>query len=141
MGIAGALATDVTVGNLSEMPDRIVVTSSPRSEVEINAIRESKTISGNLSGWKLGEPRAYVLARNELNGDVQTTETDQNGRFSFSGLAPGEYDLFAWTSLEGIAFSTRGGLRPYERNKVTVSTDDSLSAGNVVVPLAAEDTD
>jgi hypothetical protein len=136
LSIAGAYVKAIKIGDLTITSGQFVVPSNPQARVKINASLHSKTISGSVSGWNPGDSYAYVLAKNNLSGDVQITKTNRIGQFSIGGLAPGEYDLYAWTSLEGIAYETRYGLGQYESEKVTVSTDDTLSAEGATVPLS-----
>jgi len=136
LGIAGAYVSAVKVDGVSSASDQLNVSSDPQVQVEVNASLHSSTISGAVSDWSPGYSHVYVLARNELNGDVQIARTNASGQFSIGGLEPGEYDLYAWTSLGGIAYETRYGLKPYASNRVTVSTDDALSTGQVSLPLA-----
>ncbi len=50
--------------------------------------------------------------RNEL---YKITTTGQFGRFTLTGVAPGEYKLFAWEEIEPGAYQDPEFLRPYER--------------------------
>lgn len=137
LGIAGGYVSAVRVGGSTVESDQFDVPNSPQVQVEVNASLHSKTISGIVSDWNPGDSHAYVLARNQLNGEVQIAKTNANGQFSIGGLEPGEYDLYAWTSLGGIAYETRYGLRPYASNKVSISTNDVISMGQVSLPLVA----
>lgn len=60
--------------------------------------------------------------RNDL---YKTTTTDQFGRFTLTGLAPGEYKLFAWEEIETGAYQDPEFLRPYEKR------GESLHVGEV----------
>lgn len=42
------------------------------------------------------------------------TASDQSGRFTLRGIAPGEYTLFAWESLDGEAYLNPDFLKSYE---------------------------
>jgi len=55
---------------------------------------------------------------------------DANGRFTFRGMAPGEYRLFAWESTPANAFQSPGFIRKHESKAhlVRVSQGGSVSA-------------
>jgi hypothetical protein len=42
---------------------------------------------------------AIPVERGRAN-DYRLATTDQNGRYSFQGLTPGDYQLFGWEALE-----------------------------------------
>ena len=46
---------------------------------------------------------------------VKTVVTDQNGHFSFRGVSPGNYKIFAWEGLEANAFYDPEVMRQYEQ--------------------------
>ncbi len=48
------------------------------------------------------------------------TTTDQYGRFTLRGIAPGDYKLFAWEDIEAGAYYDTDFLRPYEERGETV---------------------
>jgi hypothetical protein len=70
----------------------------------------------------------------------KTTMTTPDGRFTFAGIAPGDYKLFAWDGLERMAFfdpeilaqfEERGmPLRFLEASEQTVELK-AIPAGNV----------
>jgi hypothetical protein len=125
----------VKVGDLAPSAGQFLIPSDSSLHIEMSL--HSKTISGAVSDWNSADSRAHILAKNELTGDVHIAEIDQSGRFLIGDLAPGEYDIYAWKSFEGIAYRTLYGLKQYENNKVTVSADDNLSMGEVEVPLSS----
>jgi len=69
----------------------------------------------------------------------KTTATDQYGRFSLRGIAPGDYQLYAWENIEPGAQMDSEFLRRYEKQKtdVRVREGDRLAQELTVIP--AED--
>ena len=66
----------------------------------------------------------------------KTATTDQDGRFSLDGLAPGDYRLFAWEEVESGAYRDPEFVREYEERgqKVRVDEGTSLSVQLKVIP-------
>jgi hypothetical protein len=66
-----------------------------------------------------GEPvsSAVVVAVPEMRSRVERfrkATTDQRGRFTLHGIAPGEYSLFAWENVEADAYYDAEFLKKYE---------------------------
>jgi hypothetical protein len=141
VNLASAYVGSVKVGDLAQTLGQFIIPSDSRVHVEVNMSLHSDTISGAVSGGIPGNFHAYIVAKNELTGSVDIRETDQNGRFEIPGLAPGQYDLYAWKNLDGIAYETKDGLKKYERNKVAVAIGKGVQVETVVVPLIISTTD
>jgi hypothetical protein len=75
-----------------------------------------------------------IPAQREKVGLIRTTNTDQNGKFTMTNLAPGEYNLFSWESIENNAYMEPGFLLQYEQLGKAVSVKES-SNSNVDVRL------
>jgi protocatechuate 3,4-dioxygenase beta subunit len=54
----------------------------------------------------------------------KSTTTDQNGQFSLRGIAPGDYKLFAWETIEEGAYQDPESLRPYEERGKPIHVDE-----------------
>ena len=52
----------------------------------------------------------------------KTTSTDQNGQFSIHGIAPDNYALFAWETLEPGAYEDSEFLRLYSTRGTSIVT-------------------
>jgi len=124
-----------------------------------DVLQESVSISGNVSG-----PLEVVLSTNaaQVDGSVvdkdqnpvrgiqavlipdrrdrrdlyKTVTTDQNGRFSFRNVAPGDYRLFAWEDLEQFAYNDPEILRRYEQlgNPLKISESARLTVEAKMIP-------
>jgi hypothetical protein len=90
-------------------------------------------------------PNAIVVAVPEarMRGRIdryRKTVADQTGRFSLSGLRPGEYTVFVWASVEGEAYYNPDFLNAYEGQGTAlhVSDGERKSLQVQVIPDAAE---
>ncbi|HZI50867.1 MAG TPA: carboxypeptidase-like regulatory domain-containing protein, partial [Terriglobia bacterium] len=76
-------------------------------------------IAGNVTDAQSSAvPGALVVAVPIERGriaDYRTTSTDQNGRYTLGNLTPGDYQLFAWESIQDDAFYDRDFLKQYEQ--------------------------
>jgi hypothetical protein len=55
----------------------------------------------------------------------KSVTSDPNGKFSFDGLTPGVYKLFAWESIEPNSWHDRGILSRYESHGVSIQIPES----------------
>jgi hypothetical protein len=60
---------------------------------------------------------------------------DGDGSFTFTGIAPGTYRLFAWESLPAGAEQHAEFISKYESRGVSVTVSAGLTLSNIKVPL------
>jgi hypothetical protein len=91
------------------------------------------TVTGDDDKPAVGATVALVpeAKRSDL---YQTGTTDQNGRFTIRGVAPGSYQLYAWDYLEPGAYEDPAFLEPY-RNQVKTVTVEEKSRVTRDLPL------
>jgi hypothetical protein len=66
---------------------------------------------------------------------------DQNGRFSFRGVPPGDYQVFAWDKVEPGAWRDPAFLERYEEDGVKLSVKERSQELAELKLLRAEETD
>jgi hypothetical protein len=62
----------------------------------------------------------------------KTATTDANGKFTFRGIAPGGYRVYAWESIEANAWYDREILSQYEAQGTPIRVQESAKE---IVPL------
>jgi hypothetical protein len=58
----------------------------------------------------------------------RSTTTDTTGRFTLTGITPGDYKVFAWESLEPYGYFNPQNLEPVEQQATTVHLTESSAA-------------
>lgn len=92
--------------------------------LDVVASPDGASVEGLVSDSQ-GEPvaDAVVVAAPELRssaGRFVKTVSDQRGRFSLHGIAPGQYSLFAWDNVDGDAYYDREFLKDYQQQAVSM---------------------
>jgi hypothetical protein len=66
------------------------------------------------------------------------TSTDQSGRFILDGVAPGDYKVFAWESVEHVAYANSDFLQPFELRgeSAHVSRGSRVTVNLTLIPKA-----
>ena len=57
----------------------------------------------------------------------KTAVTDQDGRFTFRGITPGDYRIFAWEDIEPFAYFDPAVVKQYEALGKSVRVQESSS--------------
>jgi hypothetical protein len=85
-----SLAPQGFSGNLISVPDGA---GSITAEVQLGC--EASRLAGRVDTEDGVDMQAYVILRSSLTGETFQRNADGNGNFTFSGIAPGEYKVYA----------------------------------------------
>jgi hypothetical protein len=111
---------DVTTSGL----DLSAAETAPPIEIRVSA--KGAAVSGVVLDGDKPSPGAIVTAliqpfNPERRSAMQkTATTDQNGRFTLQGLAPGEYRIYAWDSYMPLNDLDAEQLKPFEKLSTVV---------------------
>jgi hypothetical protein len=116
------------------------------AEIEIVLSPAAAAVAGVVRTADSGEPRAgatVVLipqddARLVVFNPYQMTTSDESGKFSLTGLAPGEYKAFAWERLGCCQYMEPAYLRSVESQGVALTLDETTSANIELTAIASD---
>jgi hypothetical protein len=122
-----------------DMPDAALDLSLGAGQMELVLASNAGSVTGQVQNAR-NEPAASVTvtlvpASGSLRRDLNKKVTsDAGGSFTFSGLPPGDYKLYAWEEVETNAWMDREFRQPFESQSVSVKVDQSATP-NVTVRL------
>ena len=80
-------------------------------------------IRGSVKEWEGSAVSAEVIAQSEDSGEIYKVTTDKQRNFSFAGIKPGEYRLFAWPGVGTIEYRNPLVLKKYNDDSAEVRVD------------------
>ncbi len=104
------------------------------------------TVEGNVQDDnQQAVPDATVVlipesSKRSLNRLYHRAQTDSSGRYSITGIAPGEYTLFAWEQMEENLYEDPGFLKRFESRGETVSIAENSCESKQLKLIPAEET-
>ncbi len=133
LGGLDALGTDVTINH-----------SQPPGPLEILLSTDGGRIDGTVLNDDKPVPGATVaLVPNPPNRDREDMyshkQTDEMGRFSLMGLAPGDYKLFAWPGEAQVNWRDPDTLRIYEQSGTPVRIEEKKQEDIQLLLLAPQE--
>jgi len=96
-------------------------------------------IRGSVKEWEGSAVSAQVIARSEDSGEIYKVTTDKQRNFSFAGVKPGEYRLFAWPGVDTIEYRNPLVLGKYNNDSTEVRVDqDEIGSAIELSPIEKE---
>jgi protocatechuate 3,4-dioxygenase beta subunit len=127
---AGAYVLSMKQDGVPVRADQVRVSRDTMLEVVFAS--ESGTVEGmvrNSKGERVAGALVTVIPEKGDQGHLyRTGTTDQNGRFSIGGVAPGSYQTFAWTNMEGAAYRNAEFMKTFEDRGAAVSVKAGAAA-------------
>jgi protocatechuate 3,4-dioxygenase beta subunit len=130
---AACYTKSVLAGGIDVTYTGIELRSGPPGPIEIRVSAKGGTIAGQVSPGKPGTSAAratVVLIPKEKNKRdlavlYQVAQSDSRGNFSFHGIPPGEYKVFAWEDVEPGAWLNAEFLEPVEETASSIEVAES----------------
>ncbi len=109
-------------GQTNLLSDPLVVVAGQAFPIEVVLRDDSATLTGELKSADATKTAAIVVAvsRLQANSPFMTRATADSG-FTISGLAPGDYLVYAFDDAEDIEYSNPEALRPYASQAAPVT--------------------
>jgi protocatechuate 3,4-dioxygenase beta subunit len=117
----------VRMGDVDALEAGLDTSQGAAGTLEITISGNGGQIEGTAADSKQKPASGAVVAlvpddpRRERLMLFKTTVTDTTGHFSITGVAPGEYKLFAWEQIEEGAYQDPEFLKPYENQGQAVT--------------------
>jgi hypothetical protein len=128
----GAYVKSVRAGQTDVLASGLDLTSGAAPEsIDVVISPRGASVTGTVQNEKTGNPAPGAMVvllpqekeRREQQTYFKLINADQTGAFSLSGIAPGEYRLYAWEDVEPGAYLDPDFLKPIE------SKGESLTVG------------
>jgi hypothetical protein len=143
----GGYVKSIRVGDADVIDSGLDITSgAPPGEMTIVIAMAAGQITGTVQNEKL-EPAAGATVvlipegkRRESDRWYQTTSTDQYGNYTLKNVAPGEYRVFAFDTVEYQAYMDPEWLKPFESKgeKVSIEENAKPSVQLKLIPTQAQ---
>jgi 5-hydroxyisourate hydrolase-like protein (transthyretin family) len=131
MAVPGFYVKGVKYGGDEILGKPFKVSGNGSETLEVTLRASTATASGTVSDSKTlpvsGVNVVFAPADRNRVDLFRTAPTDQNGRYSISNLAPGEYTAFSWESIENYAYFDPEFLRQYEQLGKAIVVSDTTN--------------
>jgi len=113
-------------GGIDVMDSGLLVDGPPPGLLTL-AVKNGGRVEGivrNARDEAVGDSRVVIVPAQNHRGNLKLFKTaisDQNGKVSLRGVAPGEYSIFAWEDVESGAWESAEYLKEFENRSVRVS--------------------
>ena len=137
----GAYVADMIQGDTSVYDHGLVLSADSAKPVELLIKPKGGTARGTvLNAEERGVPYAMVvlvpgISRRSNTAFYKTVRTDGAGAFTFRGVVPGEYKVFAWESIPHGAYHSPDFIASFEDRGAPVKAQPGETVDNVSVRL------
>jgi len=142
---AGAYVKSIRFGEQDVTSGKIDLTQQSSGALNIVCGTDVGQIQGSVQNEN-GEPAAQVMISVVPQGEHEgrqdlyfQLESDENGKFEYRDLAPGDYKVFAWESIDMEMLLSQEFQKAFESRGAAVSISPGGSASVQVKMIPAAD--
>jgi hypothetical protein len=128
---AGFYVASARQGEVDLLSNGLTIKSPDPTAVEIVLASGAPT----LTGMTTPGAKVVLVPVSKLRSLYRTSDADHEGKFSMTGLTPGEYKLFAWEEVEDTAWLDPEFLAPIEDKGTPVTLERSKEARVEVIAI------
>jgi hypothetical protein len=136
---ANSYIADIRLDGRSVFDNGFVI-AAPAGNFEVNVSSKGAKLQGlalDAAQKPVAAARVVLVpeeSRRQNQSLYKTAASDASGNFTMSGIAPGEYKLFAWESVPGAAYMSPGFLSKYEnQGQVVKILENATNSANAKV--------
>jgi len=118
-------------GQSDVLREDLVVAQGDASPIEIVLRDDGGSVAGSATSDNVAVPAVVLVVPERRSTAPQTQYASERG-FTINTLAPGDYQLFAFDSVDGLEYTNREALEPYASRATHVTVN---SKGNATVTL------
>jgi hypothetical protein len=118
-------------GQSDVLREDLVVAQGDASPIEIVLRDDGGSVAGSATSDNVAVPAVVLVVPERRSTAPQTQYASERG-FTINTLAPGDYLLFAFDSVDGLEYTNREALEPYASRATHVTVN---SKGNATVTL------
>ena len=118
-------------GQTDVLREDLVVTQGDASPIEIVLRDDGGSVAGSATSDNVAVAAVLLVVPERRPTALQTQYASERG-FTINTLAPGDYQLFAFDSVDGLEYTNREALEPYASKAARVTVN---SKGNATVTL------
>jgi hypothetical protein len=130
--LSGLYVKSIRSGETDVLADGLTVMGGGAIDIEIVLASDGAAVEGvALDKNQQPLPGATILlapARRSRMDLYHSATADQNGRYEFTAVAPGDYKLFAWDDVEPGAWNDPDFLKDYEKQGEKTTLDPKSRA-------------
>jgi hypothetical protein len=120
-----------THGQTDVLREDLVVAQGDASPIEIVLRDDGGSVAGSATSDNVAVPAVVLVVPERRSTAPQTQYASERG-FTINSLAPGDYLLFAFDSVDGLEYTNREALEPYASRAAHATVN---SKGNATVTL------
>lgn len=120
-----------TRGQTDLLREELVVAQGDASPIEIVLRDDGGSVAGSVASDNVAVPAVVLVVPERRSTAPQTQYASERG-FTINMLAPGDYLLFAFDSVDGLEYTNREVLEPHASRAAHVTVN---SRGNATVTL------
>jgi len=115
-----AYIQSIRLGNVDVLNDGLHLDSSVRTPLEIVIAADTGALDGVVANaQRRSEPNVVVVLipaapRRQRVDLIQNVRTDDEGRFKFEHVPPGDYSVYSWEDVEPTAWMNANFMKEYE---------------------------
>jgi hypothetical protein len=114
-------------GQSDLLREDLAVAQGDASPIEIVLRDDGGSVSGSATSDNIAVPAVVLVVPERRSTAPQTQYTSERG-FTINALAPGDYLLFAFDSVDGLEYANREALEPYASKAAHVTLNSKGSA-------------
>jgi hypothetical protein len=124
LGLEGQCMESLTSGNIDLTREPLTVAPGSQPEpINLSLANNCATLEVSIHSANTGQKATILLVPTSLTGSPSTVRVDDSGHAKFNDLAPGEYTVYAFTSIEGLEYRNPEVMRGFHGQPFTLSAN------------------